>query len=64
MGNNINHSKLRLINLKLKLRLINLNKHNKIMMMILISRLFKVLLFNQKIYPNSEEHDLDENSIS
>ena len=64
MGNNINHSKLRLINLKLKLRLINLNKHNKIMMMILISRLFKVLLFNQRIYPNSEERDLDEYSNS
>ena len=47
MGNNINLSKLSLINLK----------HNKIMiimMMILISRLFKVLLFNQRIYPNSE----------
>jgi len=52
MGNNIS-----LIKLKL-------NNHNKIMMMILISRLFKVLLFNQRIYPNSEKHDFDEYSIS
>ena len=56
MDNNINLSKLRFNNLNLR--------HNKIMMMILISRLFKVLLFNLKIYPNSEKHDLDEYSIS
>ena len=52
MGNNISLTRLKL------------NNRNKIMMMILISRLFKVLLFNQRIYPNSEMHDFDEYSIS